>query len=618
MSNLIQPMSIDDRGMGFIIERQYADCSRNQLIREYAQNGFEAIAKSGGTGLVIWDFDHAFYELLGVMKLCCIDTGCGMDGETMLILLNQLSSSGAEQSLDGNFGLGAKIAAIPINPLGIIYRSWINGRGYMITIVKENDGSYGAVRNPSTGEFWFDITDDPNPIHAKPKEIEDHGTKVTFMGQSQEHETFFGFDQYSREPKNWLSKYMGMRYYQMPDGITVKCREGSSDDSNPTDSRHLRTIHGQRKWNDASCEKRGIKDLPCSECRVHWWILKEKTKDRKGDGHSAIETGHVAAVLNGELTDVVTGPANRGRQKDFGIAFSSSRLVMYAEPYAANAVFNGARSEVRITNALGNTDSFPWRDVADDFQGEMPEEIRAIEDQMQDKASDKRSGLVRDILRKLKSLYKFSRYKVTPNGTVPVDPDSSVGGVTTGSDNTGSGSSSSTGKGKGKRGNAGDILKTLGMDGSQEMGEQVDSLLEPEFIWVGEGEAIPREPDYLVDRAAEYMSNRNIMKVNADFRVFRDMHRLLLNDTGETSNTPDPGTSRLVWNEIKTWVEVQLTEVVVSVYALKATGGRWSKQESEVFFGEDALTAAVLPRLALYHKIRQTLGRKVTLGDSTE
>jgi hypothetical protein len=55
-----------------------------------------------------------------------------MTGDDMVRYINQLSSSSGEQSLQGNYGVGAKIAAATRNPAGIVYLSWKDGLGSMI------------------------------------------------------------------------------------------------------------------------------------------------------------------------------------------------------------------------------------------------------------------------------------------------------------------------------------------------------------------------------------------------------------------------------------------------------------------------------------------------------
>jgi hypothetical protein len=124
------PMSVAD--MSFLIRKLGDDCAPLQYIRELTQNGLDAIRQTGRGGQVIWDVNWPHFDLDGVYKLRCIYTGAGMTGPEMVTYINQLSSSIHQQTSDGNFGVGAKIAAAPRNPHGLIYMSWKNGVGHMI------------------------------------------------------------------------------------------------------------------------------------------------------------------------------------------------------------------------------------------------------------------------------------------------------------------------------------------------------------------------------------------------------------------------------------------------------------------------------------------------------
>ena len=115
--------------IGFLLDRLGQDCHPLQFIRELTRNSMEAIQRTGAGGSIVWDFEPVIFELEGVRKLCIIDTGDGMTGEEMVRFINQLSSSMSEQSLHGNYGVGAKIAAATRNPAGVSYFSWKNGQG---------------------------------------------------------------------------------------------------------------------------------------------------------------------------------------------------------------------------------------------------------------------------------------------------------------------------------------------------------------------------------------------------------------------------------------------------------------------------------------------------------
>ena len=76
-------------------------------------------------GEIIWDAEDYGIGEDGrpVQKLSITDNGAGMTGPELEKYINELSSSCAEQRVDGNFGVGAKISAASRNPYGVIYQS---------------------------------------------------------------------------------------------------------------------------------------------------------------------------------------------------------------------------------------------------------------------------------------------------------------------------------------------------------------------------------------------------------------------------------------------------------------------------------------------------------------
>src|SRR5215211_7061804 len=131
-----KPLAMSVLNFGFLLDLLGRDCSPLQYLRELNQNAAEAILRTGGTGLITWDVDWLSFDLGGPMKLCVVDNGDGMTGEEMIRFINQLSSTQSQQSLTGNYGVGAKIAAATKNPAGVIYQSWKDGNGYMIALEK--------------------------------------------------------------------------------------------------------------------------------------------------------------------------------------------------------------------------------------------------------------------------------------------------------------------------------------------------------------------------------------------------------------------------------------------------------------------------------------------------
>ena len=154
------------KNMTFMINRLHRDCSPLQFVRELTQNSIEAIqALYQRKGEIIWDVDWNRFELTGVYKLAVLDTGVGMSGEEMVDYINNLLFSIHEQTVEGNFGIGAKIAAVQEVP-GLIYLSWKNRCGYMIHIWRDPDtGVYGLrrfQRPDGTSEYWTAVDDESN------------------------------------------------------------------------------------------------------------------------------------------------------------------------------------------------------------------------------------------------------------------------------------------------------------------------------------------------------------------------------------------------------------------------------------------------------------------------
>ena len=197
------PMTVDK--VGFLLDRLGQDCSPLQYLRELTQNAIEAIQRTGEPGHITWDVDWTLYDCGGPMKLCVIDTGDGMTGEEMIRFINQLSSSGSQQSITGNYGVGAKIAAATRNAAGVAYQSWKNGDGFMVHLEK----------NPATGEYGlrqWELADGtfshflPLEDFCRPVEIKLHGTKVILFGQRSTDITISAPPD-AASPSRWISKY---------------------------------------------------------------------------------------------------------------------------------------------------------------------------------------------------------------------------------------------------------------------------------------------------------------------------------------------------------------------------------------------------------------------------
>ena len=111
------------------------------------------------------------------------DTGTGMTPELLRQYINQLASSGREQSAAANFGVGAKIAVGSRNPHGLEYRSWHRGQGALACFKRHPDGRWGLEPqrwSDGRSDFWRPLDEQEKPWLLRGQ---DHGTQVVLLGR---------------------------------------------------------------------------------------------------------------------------------------------------------------------------------------------------------------------------------------------------------------------------------------------------------------------------------------------------------------------------------------------------------------------------------------------------
>jgi hypothetical protein len=584
--------------MTFMLERLAQDCAPLQFVRELTENAIQGIeALSGKGGEIHWDVDWPRYELEPKegYKLAAIDTGIGMTGPEMVEYINQLSSSMHAQSKHGNFGMGAKIAAAPRNPLGLVYLSWKEGRGSMIHLWKDPDtDTYGLRRHPN-GEFWLPISND-----IKPEPIKNHGTVVILLGKKSGENTMDAPTE-AQIPSRWITRYLNSRYFRFPEGITVKARENWTTPRNDTHNM-LRRVIGMEAWLKKNSSESGLVAL--KQATARWWILKEKEK--VDDSGSHFSGGHLAALYDDELYEVAVGRPGVARLQSFGVIFGYNRVVIYVQPLQTEN--GGLSANTARTHLLIDGQPLPWTEWATEFREKMPEPIAKLMDQVAAGAANSENATsIRERLRQIRDLFRFSRYRPTPDGKHTVEDDFTNTGGSTAEDGTTKPGSRKHGSGNGG-GRAGDIYAMFA-DVGNTPAEEVVGFFDPQVKWVSVKDG-SRTTDFLEDRAAKYLPQVNTIQANADFRVFTDMTTRWKKNYAHL-----PSAEPVIESIVREWFQQQLVEAVLGALALRRSGN-WSEQEVEELWSDAALTAAVLPRYHVDERIKRSLGSKLgTLKD---
>lgn len=582
---------------GFLLDRLGQDCHPLQYLRELTQNSIEAIQRQGAPGQVVWDLDWTAYDLDGQQKLCITDTGDGMTGEQMVRLLNQLSSSLSGQSMSGNYGVGAKIAALTRNHAGVVYLSWKENDAAMIHLYRDKaEGQYGLRQwQHSDGSYahYLPLEDD-----VRPELIDGHGTKVVLIGQDTDANTMqapLG----AASPSRWISKYINTRYFSFPDGVTVKAREGWEYPRTDSDRNYLRTLTGQGPYLAQHSIASGT--VPLAGATAHWWMLKDEPAITNNSGF--IESaGHTAALYQNELYELATSRAGMSRLQQFGVTFGYRFVVIYLEP--ADNPKGTLTTNTSRTALLMNNEPLPWADWAAEFRDKLPEEIAQLVAEKAAAAADTdHQKSIRDRLKEIMDLFRLSRYRATPAGDISIDEAVLVRGGILSNNPRPRGTKDHEGGTGSPGGTAGNVYAIFEKaDGAA--GKRVKPDPFPSVRWVSVRDGT-REYGDIEDRAAKLLPDQNLLLINADFRVFADMTAHFAKELADV-----PEAIALVQDAVRGWFEQALVESVMGVQGL-ANSKEWTPTDIEAALSEESLTAAVMQRYHVHFAVKRELGSKL-------
>lgn len=582
------PMVVQN--MGFLLDRLGADCAPLQFLRELTVNAIEAIHPlPTAKGEIVWDFSENHYDLENVYKLSIIDTGIGMSGPEMELYINRLSSSGRAQSVEGNYGVGAKIAAATRNHAGVIYLSWKNGSGAMIHLWRHPEtGTYGLkqLELPS-GKYahWAPISDD-----LRPPQIKANGTMVVLLGNSDEEDTIAA-PPGTATPSRWIARYLNSRFFIFPDGVSVRAREGWQSE-NP-DTNLLRTVKGSRDFLQKHKDENGVVDL--GTATAHWWILKETNAIGQSSGAN-LSGGHVAALYRNELYELKTARQGSALLQSFGVSLAHQRVVLYVQPKENAGVIittNTAR-----TSLMMDREPLPWGDWAERFRERFPQEITDLmETVTRDKQSPDYGKSIRDRLREIEDLLRLKKYRPAKLGPVRIASELTMGTPRVGIEAKEQRSRSRRATGGGRE--PGELYSLFVVEDGGQPGREVQDRFDIKAQWVPEAEIGTS------DRAAHYVTETNILLINQDFRVFTDFV-----ERWEKQYKGVPGARQVITDAVHEWFEQQLIEVIYTVDYLRGDK-EWSQGDIGTIVSDEALTAAVLPRYHIEMAVRRSLGSKL-------
>lgn len=589
MPTNFEPTSVNPSGLTALIQNLGRDCSPTQFLREFTKNSIEACLRTGlPDRQIIVDFDDDLYRRAKLYKLSFTDNGDGMAQQEMLHLLNRLSSSGPIANSNQNYGVGAKISALTRNHAGIYYQSWKDGSGHAVFIKYDDDSRiYGIKGVDNNGRTIYAPKLNEN---NKSKLIQEHGTRVTLWGMTEDQDMMQPPPGISGARESWLVLYLNSRFFRIPENIDIQARIGYYRDNNPRHN-YLSKIVGQNSILDENSDLKG--SLRVTDATIYWWVIQEGA-----DGHGrALLKGHTALVNQDEVFDV--SDARSSRISYFGVIYGRDRVVIYVEP--DHAVQNTART------SLVKSDGSPlnWDVWQDDFRENMPPALKAFLDALIEKNSrDSHGNSIRERLKSLRDLFKLSRYKAAQNGEFIANPNSEAQFGTAGfvsGERTDIGRPNHTGRGSTPGSIATALLSQLvqdGEDGVEAIKVEPDPF--PKVQWTNE-----HDSPQLVDRGAEYLPSSNLILANANFSGVRDVVEYF-----SKSFQDSPDYLAVIKEVVHEAFEQVLTECVAGARSLK-NRPRWSEADYTAAVSKEALTTVVMQRYWMVSHVRRILGSKI-------
>ncbi len=321
MTNTVAPLHVADEA--FLVASTIERCPKTMMIRELFKNAEEAAIQAplGDRRIEI-----RLKEIQGISKLCLWNTGPGMTSSELHRICDLAASIGKEKGLDENFGMGAKVASLPSNRVGLRYRSCKNGSVSEV-ILCERDGVYGRLRRRSeteTAEEVFDIT---RAAREEGYDLTTDWTEVVLFGNAADQDTVR--DPYDGNPtvaRQWLADYLYHRFFRLSEGLVVKFHPGTHKLDGP---RIFRTIPDRAfplGQHESVSTHDGIK--------IHYFFdppLASTSHNKSVSGAITTDVSVCSLIYKSEMYDL-----RRGRQWSldapiFGVAFGPKHISIHIE-----------------------------------------------------------------------------------------------------------------------------------------------------------------------------------------------------------------------------------------------------------------------------------------------
>lgn len=321
MSSDVAPLHVADEA--FLVATTIERCPKTMMVRELFMNALEAATRAPSDKRII---EIRAQKFGNVEKLSFWNTGPGMNSEELHMICDIAASLGKDKDLDGNFGMGAKVASLPSNRFGMRYRS--NASGIVSEIILgEREGIYGRLRRPNSDGTLEEVFDVTQTAVSEGLDLSEDWTEVVLFGNRPDQNTVR--DPYDGNPivnGQWLADYVYYRFFRLPAGVVVRFMPGTHKLDG---TRTFRTIP-ERAYPLGQAEP---VQLP-SGVRIHYFYdppLSGTSHNKSVSGAITSDVSTCAVVYKNEMYDL-----KRSRQWTldaplFGIPFGAKHISVHIE-----------------------------------------------------------------------------------------------------------------------------------------------------------------------------------------------------------------------------------------------------------------------------------------------
>lgn len=395
-------MKVSITGASAWVARMFEACGPYQWAREFLKNSLEACAKRVEFGI-----EWLAVERFGVYRRTVVDDGVGMSENELLEFFSTLGA-GAKKigGIHDNYGVGAKIAALPWNPEGVAVISYRDGKASMIWIMLEPESGDYELAEFQLGEKTQCVID-PNQISARewhamgevdwgsvaPDWVREHGTMIVLRGSAQNPDTVLGNPDASEADIKGLSVYLNWRFWDLSvhNVHVVELRsdkknswpQGANDRDDARRPNNRRIMGAKFYLTDVKAPKGRLKASGASlideeRTAVEWYLWEG---ERPAVHSYAKKSGYIAVRYRDELFQLTM---HKAHFRWFGIIHGEvqQNLTIVIEPQLYKPI-NGrwgvhpdqSRNRLIFTGNGEKGVELPLSDWGLEFANELPPEI---------------------------------------------------------------------------------------------------------------------------------------------------------------------------------------------------------------------------------------------------